>query len=73
LQNRTEDEPPRSSAIPWTAEQLTEGIAKALKDRQIDAIEPLMRLLVVVDPRQAERVWETLQLGVLLAAQGGQR
>jgi hypothetical protein len=56
------------SEIPWTAEQLTGGIANAIKARKFDAVEHFLRLLVVVDPQRAEDVWDTLQLGVLLGA-----
>jgi hypothetical protein len=52
--------------IPWTAEQLTQGVANALKARNFEAVHDFIRLLVVVDPRQAEAVWETLQLGIAL-------
>ena len=54
------------SEIPWTAEQLTGGIANALKARNFEAVVDFLRLLVVVDPQRAQDVWETLQLGIAL-------
>jgi hypothetical protein len=54
------------SAIPYTADQLTGGIANAIKAREFEAVEHFLRLLVVVDPKRAEEVWDTLQLGILL-------
>lgn len=54
------------SEIPYTAEQLEQGIANAIAAREFDAVEPLLRLLVVVDPHAASRVWDEIQLGLAL-------
>ena len=54
------------SGIPYTAEQLEQAIANAIADRAFDAVEPLLRLLVAVDPHAASRVWDEIQLGLAL-------
>ncbi len=58
------------TTIPWTADQLTESIAKALKARQVDAVPPLLRLLAVVDPHRAQDVLDTISAGMMIAERG---
>ena len=51
----------------WTKDQLVMLISEAIKDRDFKAVEALLRLLAVKDGYEAERVYETLKLGVALA------
>jgi len=50
------------SEIPWTAEQLTESIAKALKARNFEAVTDLLRLLAVVDPSRAQDILDMINI-----------
>lgn len=58
------------SAIPWTAGQLTESIAKALRARKFDAVVDFLRLLAVVDPQRAQDVLDTIEAGMMIAERG---
>lgn len=51
----------------WTAAEITECIHKALQDREIGAIEGLLKLLAVRDPRRAEELMDTLKVGLFMA------
>lgn len=57
--------------IPWTADQLTEGIANALAARDFEAVEDFLRLLAVVDPEQAQSVMNTMKFGMALSESRG--
>lgn len=54
-----------------TADQLTTGIANALRARDIDAIEDMLRALAFVDPQRAQDVWDVLQFGVTVGRARG--
>jgi hypothetical protein len=53
--------------IPFTADQLTEGIHRAIKARDMEAVADFLRVLAVVDPQRAQDVYDTLQLGLVIA------
>jgi len=44
----------------YTAEQITQGIAGAIKARDFPAVVALLKMLAVRDPRQAEVVYESM-------------
>lgn len=44
----------------WTAPQLADMITRAIRDRKYKDVPYLLRLLAMKDPRQAERVTESL-------------
>lgn len=54
-----------------TAEQLTDAIARALHDGNVDAVEGLLRMLAVVDPHRAQDVYDTIQAGLAIAGRTG--
>lgn len=54
----------------WTPEQITEGIASAIRDRNFRAVEGLLMLLALKDGYEAERMYETLKVAVALAQAG---
>lgn len=56
------------TAIPWTADQLTEGIHRALRARDMEAVTDFLRVLAAVDPQRAQDVCDTLKLGLAIAA-----
>ena len=43
-----------------TAEDLTAGIANAIRARDFPAVADMLRMLTAADPRQAGRVCETI-------------
>jgi hypothetical protein len=47
-----------------TAGELTEGIARALKARDMPAVVALLKWLAVIDPVQAQLVYDTIKLGM---------
>ncbi len=51
----------------WTAEEIIESINHALENREIQAIEGLMKLLAVRDSAAAQDVMDTLKAGLFLA------
>jgi hypothetical protein len=51
----------------WTADEIIESINHALENREIPAIEGLMKLLAVRDPAAAQDVMDTLKTGLFLA------
>lgn len=51
----------------FTADEIVEAIEHALQQREIRAIEGLMKLLAVRDPRRAEEVMDTLKVGLFMA------
>ena len=51
-----------------TAEQVVEGIAKAVKAHDFEAVNVLLRVLAVKDPHQAEVVYESML--AMLAPEG---
>jgi len=53
----------------YTAEQITAGIAEAVKARDFPAVVSLLKMLAVRDPRQAEVVYESM-LAVLDGSSG---
>lgn len=48
------------STIPWTADQLTQGIAKAIEVHDFEAVADLLRILTTVDPHRAETILATI-------------
>ena len=44
-----------------TAEQLMDGIARALKAQDFEAVVALLHALAVVDPASAETICETIE------------
>ena len=53
----------------YTPEQITAGIAEAVKARDFPAVVSLLKMLAVRDPRQAEVVYESM-LAVLDGSSG---
>jgi len=51
----------------WTADEIIESINHALENREIHAIEGLMKLLAVRDPGAAQDVMDNLKIGLFLA------
>jgi hypothetical protein len=63
----TTDQPGRvADPREWTAGQITEAIALAVKVHDFKAVVALIKMLAVRDPRQAEVVYESM-LAVLSA------
>jgi len=54
------------TAADFTADQIVEAITLALRDRNIEAVNGLMHLLAVKDPRRAREVLDTIELGIEL-------
>lgn len=52
-----------------TAEELTKAIALAIRADDLKAVVVLLRALVRTDPKQAEAVSETIQLGLAVATE----
>lgn len=52
--------------IPWTADELTEGVHRALKARDMEAVADFLRVLAMVDPARAQDVYDTLQLDLAI-------
>lgn len=52
----------------WTADELEEAIVNALKAKDMPAVVDLLRVLVVVDPKRAEDVYDVLQIGMSIKA-----
>lgn len=51
----------------YTADELEEGIEKALKAKDLESVRTLVHMLIGVDPDRAKVVYDTLLLGVSLA------
>lgn len=51
----------------FTADEIVDTIHHALEQREIRAIDGLMKLLAVRDPRRAEELMDTLKVGLLMA------
>lgn len=51
----------------FTAEQIMQGISAAIKAHDFPAVIALIKMLAIVDPQQAELVYESM-LAVLSAA-----
>lgn len=49
-----------------TADDLTTGIANALRAHDIEAVEDMLQALASLDPRRAQAVYDTLQVGVAI-------
>lgn len=54
----------------WTAGQITEGIALAVKERDFEAVVALLRMLALKDPHKAEVLYQSM-LAVLGTTKGG--
>jgi hypothetical protein len=52
--------------IPWTADQLTEGIQRALKAQDMEGVTAFLRVLAVVDPDRAQGVHDAIQAGLTM-------
>ncbi len=55
----------------YTDDQLVSGVANALKAGDLGAVEAIMLALAGQNPRRAQEVFDTMQLGVLIAREGG--
>ncbi len=55
------------TAVPFTADQLTEGITRALKAGDAEAVYDFLRVLAVVDPRRAQDVMDMIEVGLTIA------
>lgn len=53
-----------------TADQLEEAILNALHAHDVQAVDPLLRSLALLDPYRAETVLKRLQLAVEIAKAG---
>jgi len=51
----------------FTSDEIVDTINHALEQREIHAIEGLLKVLAVRDPRRAEEVMETLKVGLFMA------
>jgi hypothetical protein len=51
----------------FTADQIMQGISAAIKARDFEAVVALIKMLAIVDPQQAEIVYESM-LAVLGSA-----
>lgn len=51
---------------PSRADKLVEAIGRALHDGEIGAVEMLLRLLALEDPRRAQDVVDTMRLGIAI-------
>lgn len=58
---------PSEKAQPLTADEIEAIIPHALRAGDLEGVEACIRLLVIVDPRRAADVFDTLRLGVRLA------
>jgi F0F1-type ATP synthase delta subunit len=58
------------TAPEFTAEQLTEGIANALKAHNMEAVKDFLTVLAFVDPHRAQDVMDMLQAGIMIAEAG---
>ena len=58
------------TAPEFTDAQIVEGISKALRDGNVDAVEGLLRLLLAQNLDEAIRVYDMLQLSVMFAQEG---
>lgn len=55
-----------------TAEQIEQGIANAIGDREFGVVPSLIKLLAVKDPHRAQAVLDTLEIGLSIARDGDQ-
>jgi putative heme iron utilization protein len=53
----------------FTPDQIEQGIAKAVQEREFDVIPSLVKLLAVQDPHRAQRVLDALHGRVTLTVQ----
>lgn len=51
----------------YSDDQLVAGVANALKAQDIQAVEAIMLVLAGQNPRRAQEVFDTMQVGVLIA------
>lgn len=51
----------RSDVKDWTADQLCDGIAAAIRERDFEAVKGFMFLLAVKDPKRAQTVHDMIQ------------
>jgi len=51
----------------YTADQIIEGITKALQGHDVEAVPGLIRLLAIKDPHRAQKVMDTIELGIFIA------
>lgn len=63
----TETDPAKRKA---DADRLCQGIARAIETHDIEAVPHMIRVLCMVDPHRAADVYDTLRLGLALAAAG---
>lgn len=51
----------------FTPDEITEGIAQAIHDRQFDVVPGLIGLLAIQDPKRAQDVLDTFDLAKVIA------
>lgn len=52
-----------------TADQLVTAIEQALHDREVTVVPGLLMMLAVRDPRRAQEVLDTIELGITISRQ----
>lgn len=53
-------------AAPYTADQLEAGIVNALAAHDFEAVEAILRVLLVVDVRRGLAAYKAIELGILI-------
>lgn len=52
----------------FTSDQITESIANAIRDRDLEVVPGLIRLLALQDPGRAQLILDTVELARIIAA-----
>lgn len=55
------------TAHEFTSDQITETIANAIRDRDLEVVPGLIRLLAIQDPGRAQEVLDTIQAAQIIA------
>lgn len=59
-------------AAEWNPEVLTRIIHEAMKARDFPAVVAALKVLAVTDPVQAQAVYDTIEIGLQIAADVGE-
>lgn len=51
----------------FTSDEIVEGIRKAIADHDVHVVPDLIKLLATKDPRRAQQVLDTLEVGLVIA------
>jgi hypothetical protein len=51
----------------FTADQITESIANAIRDREFEVVVGLIRLLALQDPDRAQLILDTVEVARIIA------